>query len=82
MEKAQVTTELIGLRGGLSLLSKYTDDIKAQEKEVEDAVFELESLKKAISTSLSNTTCKKTDMAKLKLKKCLRNGLTMKKFFL
>ena len=45
MEKAQVTTELIGLRGGLSLLSKYTDDIKAQEKEVEDAVFELESLK-------------------------------------
>ncbi len=46
MEKAQVTTELIGLRGGLSLLSKYTDDIKAQENAVEDEHLRLEELER------------------------------------
>ena len=35
-EKSMITTELLGIRTGLSMISKYTDEIKKREEWIED----------------------------------------------
>ena len=59
MEKTELTADLLGLRGGLSLISKNTDRIKNLEsanQHLKDSVRSLEQQRRAAENHLKNQT--------------------------
>ena len=46
MEKETVTTDLVSLRSGLSLISKYTDEIRKEEQNRSQVNKKIEHIKK------------------------------------
>ena len=44
-EKSMITTELLGIRTGLSMISKYTDEIKKEEEKISDTKSKHDSLR-------------------------------------
>ena len=60
MEKENVTTDLVSLRSGLSLISKYTDEIRKEEQNRSQVNKKIEHIKKEKVEAEKNQSCSTT----------------------